>query len=182
METAGNFVAAAAKFTACMEHRQHHRLGGDAQLFIDTHRNAAAVIPYGDHITRQNFHFNMGAEARQRFIDGVVHNFIYQMVQAFWSSGANVHTRTLPDSLQPLQYLDLAFVIGLVFRPHHAVFQFLFLQLFFCTHWIITLRRRIGALFLIACVLSIFLRYPILAIPSMNPVRLHKVVEDICDI
>lgn len=135
MKAAGNLVAAAAEFAAGMKHRQHHRHGGDSQLFIDAHRDAPAVVPHGYHIAGKNLHLDMGAEARQRFIDGVVHNFIYQMIQALGTGGADIHARPLAHRLQAFQHLDLTFVIGLVLRPYHAVFQLLLLQFFFCTHW-----------------------------------------------
>ena len=47
------------------------------------------------------------AVARQRLIDGVVHDLVDEMVQTGRAGGANVHTGTLPNSLQTLQDLAL---------------------------------------------------------------------------
>ena len=50
-------------------------------LFVNTHRNASAVVLHGNNIAGQNFNLDMGAKTRQRFIDRVIHNFINKMVQ-----------------------------------------------------------------------------------------------------
>ena len=131
VQTAGHLVAAAAEFTTGVQHGQHHRDGGDAHFVVDTDRDTATVILDADDVTRQNVHINVGAIPRQRFVDGVIHNFVHQMVQSARAGGADVHTGALTHRFQPLQHLDLAFVIGRL-GAHHLFFLFQFLlQIFF---------------------------------------------------
>ena len=53
----------------------------------------------------------MITEAGKGFIDGVVHNFIDQMVQTGLGGGTDIHTRTLANRLQAFQNLNLRAVI-----------------------------------------------------------------------
>ncbi len=79
---------------------------------VNAYRDAPTVVPHRDHVVLFNGHFDVGAVAGQRFVDGVVHNFINQMMQTPLGGGADIHTRPLSDGLQPLQNLDLTFVVG----------------------------------------------------------------------
>lgn len=54
---------------------------------------------------------DMVAEAGERLVDGVVHDFVHQMVQAARPGGADIHARALADGLEALQHLDLAAVV-----------------------------------------------------------------------
>ena len=56
---------------------------------------------------------DMGTEARQGLIDGVVHDLIHQVVQARGRGGADIHARPLAHRFQPLQHLDLGGVVFL---------------------------------------------------------------------
>ena len=74
-------------------------------------------------LDKQDIHIDLIAVSRQGLIDGVVHDFIHQVMQAPGACGADIHTRTLPDGLQSLQDLNLAFVILLVGLRHIAEIQ-----------------------------------------------------------
>ena len=168
MQAAGHLVAAAPELAAGVQHGEHHRHGGDPQLFVHAHRDAPAIVPHRHDVPRQHIHLDMGAVTRQSLVDGVIHDLIYQMMQPPRPGGADIHARAFADGFQPLQHLDLAFVIRGVFRAHHAVFQFQ-IHVHLCTHS--------GSL----PPFSVNLRQ-MLAISSMNPVRLSRVEEEICDI
>ena len=67
---------------------------------------------------------NFSAIACQRFVNGVIHDFIYAMMQPPCVRGADIHAGPLPHGLQPLQHLNLCFVIM-------ALLPGISLQLFF---------------------------------------------------
>ena len=99
-----------------MEDGIHHLQSGLAGLGLDIHWHAPAVIRDPDGVVLQNFHGNMVAVSRQRLVDGVVHNLIYQVVQAGGGRGADIHARAFAHGLQPLQHLDFrraVLVLGL---------------------------------------------------------------------
>jgi hypothetical protein len=50
---------------------------------------------------------NAGADARQRFVDRVVYNFIEEMVKPVRAGAPDVHRGPPPDAFQTFQYLDL---------------------------------------------------------------------------
>ena len=54
---------------------------------------------------------DMGAVARQRFVNGVIHDFINAVMQPTIIRGANVHARTLANSFQTFQHLNLVFIV-----------------------------------------------------------------------
>ena len=106
VQTAGDRVAAAAEFTAGVEHRQHDFDRGTTG-FMHVDRNAAAVIDHGHAVIRMNRDFNMSTETGQRFVDGVIYHFIHQMVQTARRSITDVHPRTFANGLQPFQDLNI---------------------------------------------------------------------------
>ena len=82
VQTAGHLVAAAAELAAGVQHGIHHfqrRLPG---LGLNVHGDTAAVIHHGDGVAFVDGHGNFRAVARQRFVDGVIHDLVNQMVQA----------------------------------------------------------------------------------------------------
>ena len=105
VQAAGDLIASAAELAAGVQHGEHHLQGGPARLGLDIHGNTTAVIGDGDGVTLVDGHGNVRAVAGQRLVDGVVHDLIYQVVQTAGAGGADIHTRPLPHSLQPLQYL-----------------------------------------------------------------------------
>ena len=69
----------------------------------------------------------MGGEARQSLVDGVVDHLIHQMVKSPAGYIADIHRRTLPYSLQPLQHVDIAgAIVFLVFFVYHILWVVLF--------------------------------------------------------
>ena len=105
VQAAGDLIASAAELAAGVQHGEHHLQGGPARLGLNIHGNTTAVIGDGDGVTLVDGHGNVRAVAGQRLVDGVVHDLIYQVVQTAGAGGADIHTRPLPHSLQPLQYL-----------------------------------------------------------------------------
>ena len=57
----------------------------------------------------------MIAVTGQRLIDGVIHNFIHQMVQTRGGGGADIHTRPLAYGFQTFQNLNLGAAVFLCY-------------------------------------------------------------------
>ena len=107
MEAAGDLVAAAAEFSAGVEHGVHHFQSGPSGLGLDVHRDTTAIIGDGDGISGIDGHGDVPAVACQRFINGVVHDLIDQVVQTADGGRADIHTRALAHRFQTFQNLDL---------------------------------------------------------------------------
>ena len=107
VQTAGHFIRTLVELTAGMQHRHHHLQRTHALFFVDVDGNAATVVLHYDGTVLANRHFDVGAIAGQGFVDGVIHRFIDQMVQAFLANVADVHRRTLANGLQTFEYLDV---------------------------------------------------------------------------
>ena len=124
VQTAGHLVSAAAELTAGVQDGVHYGCCGDALLGVDAHRNATAVIGDPHHVFRQDVHGDLRAVAGKCLINGVIDDLIDQMVQPLGTCGADVHARTLPDCLQPLQHLNLTLVIALCALFHFFCHMF----------------------------------------------------------
>ena len=111
VKAAGDLIPAAAELAAGVEDGVGHRCGGDSLLGMDAHGDAAAVVHDPDDIPFQDIHQNPVAVACQRLVNGVVHDFVDQVVQAGGAGGADIHAGAFPHGLQALQHLDLVFVI-----------------------------------------------------------------------
>ena len=107
VQTAGNFISAAAELTAGMENGIHDSCRRDALFRVNAYRNTASVIGYANDIFRQNIYSNFGTESCQRLVNGVVYDLVDQVVQSFGTSRSNVHARTLSNRLQTFQHLNL---------------------------------------------------------------------------
>ena len=82
MQAARNFITAATEFATGVKHRKYDFDSGNSGLMVDSHRNASAVIRYGNGIVLMNRHFDMITGTGQGFIYGVVHNLIHKMMKA----------------------------------------------------------------------------------------------------
>jgi hypothetical protein len=49
----------------------------------------------------------VGGVPRHGFVDGVVDNFVHEMVQAARACGTDVHTRSLPDGFESFENLNV---------------------------------------------------------------------------
>ena len=57
--------------------------------------------------------FNMRTYSRHRLIYGVINNFIYEMMKTPLGCASDIHSGAFTDRLQPLEHLNLTFVINL---------------------------------------------------------------------
>ena len=114
VQAAGHLVALAAELAAGVQHRQAHLHRRAVHLGMDAHREAAAIVLHRHRAVQVQRDLDVVAVARQRFVDGVVHDLIHQVVQAPLVRGADVHARAAAHGLQPLKHLYLALVIVIV--------------------------------------------------------------------
>ena len=113
VQSAGDLIPAAAEFAARMQYGVDDLERGLARLFLDIHRYTAPVIRDADDVPRLYDDLDIVAITGQRFVYGVVHDLVDQVVQAGSGSRTDVHTGTKADSLQSLKYLDLTCVVFL---------------------------------------------------------------------
>ena len=69
----------------------HDNLGRRNSFLMDVYWNAAPVVDNGDGVVDVNCDGDLGAVAGQGFVDGVIDNFVNQVVQAHLAGGADIH-------------------------------------------------------------------------------------------
>ena len=82
VQTAGDLIASAAELTARVQHGIDDLECGAPRLRLNVDRNAAAVVDNGDGVALVDRHLDLRAVARKRLVDGVIHNFVNEVVQA----------------------------------------------------------------------------------------------------
>ena len=111
VQAAGYLIAVAAELAAGVQDGQAHLDCGTANLGMHAHGETAAVILHFHRAVRLERDNDIRAVAGQRLVHGVVHNFIYAMMQSAVIRRADVHARAAADGLQAFQHLDVVFVI-----------------------------------------------------------------------
>ena len=61
------------------------------------------------------------AKAGKRLVDGVVDDFVDEVMQSALVRGADIHARTAAHRLQPLENLDLTFVVMIFVILIHGI-------------------------------------------------------------
>ncbi len=107
VQTAGNLIGVVVELTAGMQHGHDHFRRRYALFFVDTGRNAAAIVLHRYGIIGMDSHDNFFTVTRERFVDGVVHDLEYHVMQ----TGAviriaDVHTRAFAYRIKPFQDFD----------------------------------------------------------------------------
>ena len=88
---------------------------------MNAHGEAAAVVAHLDRAVFEDGHLYIVAEPGERFVDGVVYNFVDQVVKPALVGRADIHARAAAHGLQPFKHLYLALVI-VVFVLHKTQF------------------------------------------------------------
>ena len=84
--------------------------GGEGRLFrllVDVHRDAPAVVRHPHAPVGEERHFDLGAVAGHRLVDGVVHHLPHQVVQTPRPGGTDVHAGPSTHRLEALQDGDV---------------------------------------------------------------------------
>ena len=82
VQASGNLVPAAAEFSARVQNGEHDGDGRNADLVVNAGRNAAAVVRYAYDVPGENLHVDFIAISGEGFVDGVVHDFIDEMMKS----------------------------------------------------------------------------------------------------
>ena len=81
VQTAGNFVTAAAELTASGENRINNGCRRDALFRVNPNRNPSAVVGNPYHIVWQQFYHDFCTVSGKGFVNGIVYDFVDQMMQ-----------------------------------------------------------------------------------------------------
>ena len=103
MQATRNLIYITAKFTPRMEDRINNPCSRDLFGGMQIHRYAASVIFHNDPAVFLQCQMQFIAEPCQMFINSIVQNLPYHMVQPPGSCTADVHTRTFAHCFQSLQ-------------------------------------------------------------------------------
>lgn len=94
-------------------------------LLMEVHRDAAPVVRNRNPVVDEDPNGYLRAVTRERLVDTVINDLEDHMVKACSVIGVtDVHTRTLPDSLQAFEHLDAGRIVdvghglGLLSRVH----------------------------------------------------------------
>ena len=112
VQTAGNFVRVLVEFSTGVQHRHRHLDARHPFGLVHVDRNTTTVILDGDRIVEMDRHVDLGREACQRLVDGVVDDFVDEMVQTARGRRTDVHARAHANGFEPLEGRD---VVGAVF-------------------------------------------------------------------
>ena len=107
VQTTRHLVGIAVEFTARVQ-LGHDDLGRrDAFFFVQTHRNAPAVVAHRNTAVGVDFNTYVGRMSGQRLIDPVVHHLVDHVVQTGAIIGIpDVHAGPLAHSLQAFENFD----------------------------------------------------------------------------
>ena len=114
VQTAGNLVGVIVKLTASVQHGHDDLSCRNALFFMNIDRNTPAIVAHRDGAVSVNDNTDIAAVARQRLVDGVIHHFEDHVMQTRAIVGiTDIHTGTLANRVQPLQYLDTRGVVSI---------------------------------------------------------------------
>ena len=107
VQTAGNFIALAAEFTASMKDGENDldRRNFLFRMLVD--RNSAAVVDNRDGIVFVNRDIDFGAIAGKGLVDGVVHNLIHKVMQTTRTRRTDIHAGAHTHGLKALEDLNV---------------------------------------------------------------------------
>src|SRR3989344_1243282 len=74
---------------------------------MNVYRNTATIVRYSHTIVRKECDLNIVCKTTHSFVPSVIKNLCYEMLEAIKSSSTNVHSGTLSNRFQALQYGDL---------------------------------------------------------------------------
>ena len=66
---------------------------------MNIYRNTTTIVCYRDGVIFVYHYVNLGTKSGQCFVNRVVNNFVYQMVETFLAGIANIHGRSLTHCL-----------------------------------------------------------------------------------
>ena len=113
MKPARKLVSVAVKLTAGMQYGENDLQRGDPHFRVNPAGDSLPVVLHRNRPVGQQRHVNLLTSARQRLVNGVIHNFVHQVMKPAQRGGADIHARAAAHRFQPFQHLYLAVVINL---------------------------------------------------------------------
>ena len=113
VQAAGIGIVLVVELAAGVQLRIDDLHAGDAQLRMDVHRNAAAVVRHLAGAVLFQRHGDLGGEAVGSLVDGVIDDLPDEVVQPARAGGADVHARAHAHRVEALEYLYVGGGIGL---------------------------------------------------------------------
>ena len=107
VQAAGDFVRAFVELTAGMEHSHHHFQGGAVLFGVHVYGNAATIVLDDNGIVFANGYFDVRTVAGERFVNGVVHRFVYEVMQTLFADVADVHGRAFTHGFKSFEHLNV---------------------------------------------------------------------------
>ena len=108
VQPAGHLVGVLVELSARVELGHDHLGRGPLLTFVESHRNATAVVTHGDAAVGVDHDPYLAAEARLRLVDRVVDELKHHVVQTRTVIGvADVHSGPLADRFKSLEDLDV---------------------------------------------------------------------------
>ena len=124
MKSTTNLVTFATKLSASMQFGQNDFNRTLAFCLVHTARNPTSVINNGTTSVFVNNNFDMVTITSQCFINTIIHNLGYQVMQATTIRATNIHARSFSNRFKPFQNLNIARII--FFRFHKDMFILFF--------------------------------------------------------
>ena len=107
VKAAGHFVGFFIKLAPGVEPGHYQLQGADFLCRVDVHGNTPAVILHPDNIVPFQNNKDIVTEAHHGFVDRVINNFKYQMMEAVYARGTYVHAGTLAYRFQTFKNRDI---------------------------------------------------------------------------
>jgi hypothetical protein len=108
VQAPGDLVGVVVELTAGVEHGHDDLGGGSALVFVDVHRDTAAIVHDTHRLIFVDDHVDFAAVPGEGFVDGVVDGLEHHVVQSGPVVGVSyVHSRPLSYRVQALENLDI---------------------------------------------------------------------------
>src|SRR5712692_428799 len=99
VQSAGNLVSVRVELATGVKFGHYDFGSGLPFLLHHVDGNAAAVVYYCNGMVKMNSYFDGVAESRQSFVNGVIDDFVNQVMQTQLACGSYIHRRSLAHSV-----------------------------------------------------------------------------------
>jgi hypothetical protein len=107
VKSAGDFIRTAAELSSGVQSSHYSFQGGFSGGWVDIYGDATTVVLNRDYTFGIQFDFYQVTKASHGLIDGVIENFVDQVMQTALVGAADVHTRADSNRFQSLKDLDI---------------------------------------------------------------------------
>ena len=94
VQPAGDLIGIVVELTPGVQGGHHDLGGGFLGLLVKIGRDSPSVVYDRDAVVDMDGNFDTSAKSVQRLVDGVVHNFVQQVMQPIRRPGSDVHRRS----------------------------------------------------------------------------------------